>query len=164
MNPIDNKAVTDDYKSFTSKVTFNSSLDGPTADQLAGKIIVHVDASEYSLILTFSDGSKLEVQGAMYGDCALGVDVTLAAVLIDNAQPIVAQIAQAGFAVLAGLMRLEAELQIGTSVVAVDGQGKFFKIARDTGRITVTAVDHHPFAMPGVIVRQLDPDAPTTED
>jgi hypothetical protein len=163
MNPIDNKAVTDDYKSFTSQVTFNSALDGLTADSLAGKTITHVEASEYSLILSFSDGSKLEVKGATYGDCALGVEVMSATALAAPLPPIVVQVAQAGFAVVSGLQRLEAELNIGLSVVATNGHGKFFQIAKGNGQITVKPIVYERFAMPNVIVRELDPDAPVTE-
>lgn len=163
MSPVDSKIVTDDYTSFTSKVTFNSSLDGPMADSLAGKMILHMEASEYRLILSFNDGSKLEVSGATYGDCALGVDVTPATPEDTQPLPTVVQIAQAGFAVVTGLLRLEAELQIGLPVVATNGHGKYFRIFKDAGRIGVKPVEYEGFAMPGVIVRELDSDTTAME-
>lgn len=163
MSRVESKTVTDDYTSFTSRVTFNSSLDGPTADSLAGKIILHVEATEHRLILSFADGSKLEVKGATYGDCALGVDVTPATPADSQPLSVVVQIAQAGFAVVSGLRRVEIELQTGFSVITTNGHGKYFRIFKDSGRIGVKPVEYEGFVMPGVIVRELDSDATTME-
>lgn len=53
-----------------------SELSSAEAHELVGKTVAGVEASEYGLVLTFEDGSTLEVRGSSYGDCALGVEYT----------------------------------------------------------------------------------------
>jgi len=51
-----------------------SSLSVDDATQLLGQTISAVKATEYGLVLSFANGSVLEVGGSTYGDCALSVE------------------------------------------------------------------------------------------
>lgn len=53
-----------------------SELSDGDAQNLVGKTIGGVQATEYGVLLTFTDGSTLAIRGHSYGDCALGVDFT----------------------------------------------------------------------------------------
>lgn len=55
-----------------------SQLTTDDGNRLVGQTIARVEASEFGLILTFTDGSKLEVSGNTFGGCALSVDYSVA--------------------------------------------------------------------------------------
>jgi|AXCI01.1.fsa_nt_gi hypothetical protein len=58
------------------KVDTLSDLSSIDAELLVGRTVSQVQAGEYNIVLVFEDGSKLEVSGSSYGDCALGVEFT----------------------------------------------------------------------------------------
>lgn len=62
----------EDYKSEHCEVSALSALADDAAEQLIGKTITKLDASEDSLILHFNDGSVLHVNNQI-GDSTLGV-------------------------------------------------------------------------------------------
>lgn len=53
-----------------------SELTIEDANRLVGQTIARVEASEFGLTLTFTDGSQLEVSGNTFGGCALSVNYT----------------------------------------------------------------------------------------
>lgn len=63
------------YSSVTCSVAHLSDIKPDTAEKLIGKTIARIDAGEYRIKITFTDGSSLTASGATYGDCALGIDV-----------------------------------------------------------------------------------------
>jgi hypothetical protein len=63
-----------DYTSATCNISCGSQLSGDDAEKIVGQSVVHVQAYEYGLKLTFANGSTLEFNGSTYGDCALGVE------------------------------------------------------------------------------------------
>ena len=65
-----------DYTSATCKISCGSQLSGDEAEKIVGQSIVHVQAYEYGLTLTFANGSKLEFNGTTYGDGPLSVELS----------------------------------------------------------------------------------------
>lgn len=65
---------TDDYKSENCEVAFLSDLGGEDAEKLIGKTVARVDAFEYSLRLTFTDGSSLVCSGCRWDGCSMGAE------------------------------------------------------------------------------------------
>jgi hypothetical protein len=61
-----------------------SELSASDAERLVGQTVSRVKAWEYGFTLIFADGSKVEVSGNQYGDCALGVEFTPPALEQDN--------------------------------------------------------------------------------
>ena len=66
----------EDYKSATCNISGSSQLASDEAEKIVGQTVAHIEAYEFGVTLTFANGSKLEVNGSTYGDCALGVDFT----------------------------------------------------------------------------------------
>jgi len=65
---------TRDYKSENCTVYFESDMMPEEVEAIIGKTISRVVASEYSLLITFSDNSDLYMNGSRWGDCAMRVD------------------------------------------------------------------------------------------
>ena len=65
-----------DHKSATCNISCDSQLSGDEAEKIIGQSVIHVQAYEYGLKLTFANGSTLEFNGTTYGDCPLGVEFT----------------------------------------------------------------------------------------
>ena len=66
--------ATDDYKSEHCEVSFLSELAPQDAEKLIGKVVARVDAFEYSLRLTFTDGSSVVCKGNRWDGCSMGVE------------------------------------------------------------------------------------------
>lgn len=75
-----------DYKTENVLVKFFSDATPQEVESLIGKTIGGVEALEYSLILTFTDGSSVSTTGSSslesttgsrWDECALGVEVKL---------------------------------------------------------------------------------------
>jgi hypothetical protein len=64
------------YQSDKVTVEFLSDLSPADAERLIGLRIVHVDAGEYVLTLGLSDGRILEIEGARWDGCSLGVELS----------------------------------------------------------------------------------------
>lgn len=60
----------------TNIVSELSALTTSDANQLIGQTIIRVEAREYGLRLTFASGAVLDIEGATYGDSALGVELS----------------------------------------------------------------------------------------
>lgn len=58
------------------EVNSASELSARDAGRMVGQTVARVKASEFGLVLTFADGSNLEVTGSHYGGDALGVEFT----------------------------------------------------------------------------------------
>ena len=63
-----------DYKSENCSVDYCSDMTPEEAENVIGKTIIKIDALEYSLLITFSDKSTLNMSGVRWGDCSMGVD------------------------------------------------------------------------------------------
>jgi len=53
-----------------------SSFTKEEAEIVIGKKIKRIESYEYRLLIVFTDDSELEVCGARWGDCSLGVEIT----------------------------------------------------------------------------------------
>lgn len=66
--------ITDDYKSEKCSVEFLSDLTGADAEKMIGKTICKIDAREYGITITFTDGSTFEASGGRWGGCSMGAE------------------------------------------------------------------------------------------
>lgn len=64
---------TDDYKTETVLVEYCSDMTVDEANNLIGKTVAKVEATEYGFELLFTDGSKVKASGGRWDGCSLGI-------------------------------------------------------------------------------------------
>lgn len=64
-----------DEKSDNVFAAYLSDMSLAEGEALIGKTVQSIDAGEYSLTITFTDGSTIECCGSNYDGCSLGVTV-----------------------------------------------------------------------------------------
>ncbi len=75
------------YKSENVTATFMSPTEGAELEPLIGKTVAKITSGEYNFLITFEDGSTLELTGATYGDCSMGVDIEIAPDIMTRRMP-----------------------------------------------------------------------------
>lgn len=63
-----------DYESENCTVELLSDLMVEDAKKMVGKTVERIEAREYSITITFSDGSKFAASGYRWGDSAMGAE------------------------------------------------------------------------------------------
>ena len=72
MNNMLSKVV--DYKNGPVEVDYLSTLSPADGEALVGKVIRSVSAHEYTLFLTFTDGTTLKCEGHTWDGCSMGAE------------------------------------------------------------------------------------------
>ena len=65
---------TNDYKSENCFVEFLSDLSPEEAEKMIDKTIAKINAREYGITLTFTDGSTFEARGGSWDGCSMGAE------------------------------------------------------------------------------------------
>ncbi len=69
------KTPLDGYKSDNVNIDYLNDLEPGEAESLIGKTISRVHGTEGELILFFTDGTRLRMNGWRFGDCSMGIEL-----------------------------------------------------------------------------------------
>ena len=69
-----------DYSSDTVLKEYLGDANEWDLERLIGKKVKRIENREYHLKIIFEDGSWIDIGGALYGDCSLGVEIEISKV------------------------------------------------------------------------------------